>query len=348
MTIQRRALRVIVGAAMVSVSFGATMIPSPAHGVASDLQTTFATLRANAVWPVQGGVLDAITSTFGPRIKVSTSAYDWHRGIDIDAPEGTPVLSVLGGTFFGIRNYADGGSTVILKHEFPNPVSFQGRTLTSFYTYSMHLSTIESSLVAAAATNQTPVVAKGAQIGTVGHSGTAIDDHLHLEVRVGSPYSLEWQLQNPTSQYGANNFGFDPHVHPLLLVPPATTHGMGLTLRQTPTATRDGRVRFTADDDRPLLNRMTVTIVRKSDGRVMNSHTLDLNLRLGFDATTNAALDTPTTTKPYFSPLPFGTVSPYATELVIPKSWVGTFSGSKFRTTVTATDIWGNSTTLSW
>ncbi|MFM7718141.1 MAG: M23 family metallopeptidase, partial [Actinomycetota bacterium] len=321
---------------------------TPAAGASNDLPTVFASLRASAVWPVQGGTADAITSTFGPRIKLSTGAYDWHRGIDLDAPEGTPVLAMLGGTLFGIREYADGGTTVILRHGFPSPVAFQGRSLTAFYTFSMHLSTIEPSLVTAAAANQHPAVAAGAVIGTVGHSGTAVDDHLHLELRVGTPYSLEWQLANPTSQYGADAFGFDPHVHPMYLVPPAAAHGMALSLTQSPTSKRDGRVRFSADDDRPLLDRIAVAIVRRSDGRTMASHVLDLDERLGFDATSTAGLDTPTTSKPYFSPSPFGTASPYVTDLVIPKGWVGSFSGSKFRTTVTATDVWGNAVTLSW
>lgn len=340
--------RRFIGSVTTALALTAATLSSPAAGAANDLPTVFAALRTTAVWPVQGGTLDAITSTFGPRIKVSSGGYDWHRGIDIDAPEGTPVLAVLGGTFFGIRDYPDGGTTVILKHEFPYSVNFQGKSLRSFYTYSMHLSTIEPSLVAAAAANLRPVVAKGAVIGTVGHSGSAVDDHLHLEIRVGSPYSLEWQLANPTSQYGANNFGFDPHVHPMFLVPPVSTHGMGLALRTTPTGTRNGVVRFSADDDRPLLDRILVTILRKSDGRTMASHTLDLSLRTGFDPSSTASLDTPTTSKPYFSPLPFGTASPYVTDLVIPRTWVGSLSGSKFRTTVTATDIWGRTTTLSW
>lgn len=320
----------------------------PATASANDLPTVFAILRSSAVWPVQGGPLDAITSTFGPRIKVSSGSYDWHRGIDMDAPEGTPVRASLPGTLFGVRTYADGGLTVILRHQFPHTVTFQGRSIQSFYTFSMHLSTVEPALLAAAEANLQPAVAAGAVIGTVGHSGSAVDDHLHFEVRVGSPYSLEWQLANPTSVYGANAFGFDPHVHPMFLVPPIAAHGMSLTVTQTPSSRRDGKVRFSADDDRPLLDRITVTILRKSDGRTMASHVLDLDERLGFDATSTAALDTPTVTKPYFSPIRFGTATPYVTDLIIPRTWVGSMSGSKYRSTVTATDIWGNTTSVTW
>lgn len=319
----------------------------PVLAQVNGLTAAFTALRVNASWPVAGGAFDAITSTFGPRIKASTDGYDWHRGIDIDAPEGTPVLATLDGTCFGIRTYADGGLTVILRHSFPSPVSYAGRTLNYFYTYHMHLSSVDADLEAAAAAGQSPAVLRGTVIGNVGHSGTALDDHLHWEVRAGAPYSLEWQLENPTSQYGANNFGFDPHVHPLFLTVPFANHGMALAVTRKPGKT-DGAVRFSGNDDQPLLNRVFVQIKRRSDNRIMASHTLDLNERVGFNATTTAALDTADKTRPYFSPVPFGTASPYVTDIIIPKVFVGGLYGNKYLTTVVVYDIWGRSTQLSW
>lgn len=313
----------------------------------TDLTTAFASLRANTLWPVQGGTFDAMTSTFGPRIKVSTGTYDWHRGIDLDVLEGTPVRAPLDGTFFGIRNYVDGGLTVILRHTFPTPVVHQGRTLTYYYTFYMHLSSVDPALQQAEAAGQTPAVPKGYVIGAGGHSGSAVDDHLHWELRVGTPYSLEWQLQNPTSQYGFNNFGFDPHVHPMLLTVPYTAHGMGLSILRKPGRTT-GTIRFSANDDQPLLNRVLVQIKRRSDNRIMATHTLDFNLRTGYDATSTPALDTPNTSKPYMSPLPFGTASPYVTDIMIPPTFVGAYYGTKFLTTVLVHDIWGRSTQISW
>lgn len=313
------------------------------------LTTAFQTLRSTAIWPVTGTTFNEIESAFGPRIKVSTSGYDWHRGIDIDAPEFTPVVAPMDGTLFDIKNYTDGGLTVILKHTFPDPVVFAGKTLTSYYTFYMHLSSVDPSLQAAATAGSTPAVSKGFQIGKVGHSGTAVGDHLHWEIRVGTPYSLEWQLANPTSQYGANNFGFDPHVNPMLLTIPTTTNTLGASLTTKPTSSIDGRVRITTDDEQTLFNRVQVTIVNKSTKLTVASHTLDLNERLGFNATTNALLDTPDKTKPYIAPISFGTsATVWATDLVIPKSWVGSRSGTKFLTTVTLTDIWGRTKTISW
>ncbi|MFM2105737.1 MAG: hypothetical protein RL338_769 [Chloroflexota bacterium] len=315
---------------------------------ASDASNAFIAIRATTVWPVAGGTRDAITSTFGPRIKVSSGGYDWHRGIDLHAVEGTPIVAPTDGTLFGIRDYPDGGLTVILRHRFASPTLFKGKLLTDYYTFYMHLSAIAPDLVAAAASGATPDVPRGTTIGAAGHTGSAVDDHLHLELRLGTPYSLEWQLANPTSRYGANAFGFDPHVHPLLLFAPSGAHGMSLSLARAVSKTADGRVTFSANDDEPLLDRLTVEIRRRSDGRLMASHLLDLDERLGFDPTSTAALDTPDTTRPYLAPLPFGTRSPYQTELVIPRSWAASWTGTKFRTTVVATDIWDRTTSVAW
>jgi murein DD-endopeptidase MepM/ murein hydrolase activator NlpD len=313
------------------------------------LTSAFQSLRSSAIWPVSGTTFNEIESTFGPRIKVSTGSYDWHRGIDIDAPEFTPVVAPIAGTLFGINTYTDGGLTVILKHTFPEPVLFAGKTLTSFYTFYMHLSSVDPTLQSAANANQNPSVPQGFQIGKVGHSGTAVGDHLHWELRVGTPYSLEWQLANPTSQYGSNNYGFDPHVHPMLLTNPTATNTLAASLVTKPTSSIDGRLRITTDDEQPLFNRVSISIVNKSTKLTVASHTLDLNERIGFDATTNSRLDTPNKTKPYFAPMSFGiSASSWSTDLMIPKTWVGKSFGTKFLTTVTLTDIWGRTKTLSW
>jgi murein DD-endopeptidase MepM/ murein hydrolase activator NlpD len=323
--------------------------PTFSAAASDSITTAFQSLNTNAMWPVSGTTFNEVESTFGPRIKVSTSAYDWHRGIDIDAPEGTPVLSPVAGTLFDVKNYVDGGLTVILKHAFTNPVSFAGKTLTHYYTYYMHLSSVDPILQAAADSGQTPSVPQGFQIGTVGHSGTAVGDHLHWELRVGTPYSLEWQLANPTSQYGANNFGFDPHVHPMLLTVPTATNTLAASVTTKPTNKIDGRVRISTDDEQPLFNRVQVRVVKKSTNTAVANHVLDLNERLGFNATTNVLLDTPDKTKPYFAPTSFGTSSAtWGTDVVIPKTWIGSNFGTKFQTIVTVTDIWGRTKTISW
>lgn len=313
----------------------------------TSVTAAFQTIRTTSIWPASGTTFDAVESTFGPRIKASSGAYDWHRGIDIDALEGTPVVAVQPATLFDITTYVDGGLTVILKHTFPTPIAYKGQTLNNYYTFHMHLSAVEAGLLAAFNLGQRPVVAAGATIGFLGHSGTAIGDHLHFELRVGGPYSLEWQLAHPTSQYAV--FGFDPHMHPLLLLNPwAPSATMSLTLTTKPTSKIDGKVLFSVIDDQPLLNRVEFKIVLKSNNSVVKSHVLDFNERLGFNATSTAALDTQDKTKPYIAPISFGTSSTFTTDIIIPKGYVGAASGTKYLTTVTCYDIWGNVTVKSW
>lgn len=88
---------------------------------AATLSDVFPSLHGASVWPVANSTHDDIESTFGPRIKPSTDAYDWHRGIDIDAPLGAPVLAATSGTLWNVTEYDDGGTTVVLKHTLPTP-----------------------------------------------------------------------------------------------------------------------------------------------------------------------------------------------------------------------------------
>jgi murein DD-endopeptidase MepM/ murein hydrolase activator NlpD len=318
----------------------------PAAADSNDLRATFQTIRATTVWPIAGTTFDQIESTFGPRLKPSTDLYDWHRGIDIDAPEGTPVLAVTDGVLWDVKTYPEGGLTVILRHPFPSPVPYAGLSLQWYYTFYMHLSSVEDGLLTAADTGLHPSVPAGMQIGTVGHSGTAVGAHLHLELRVGTWCSLEYQLANPT--FSCAGFGFDPHMHPLWLFMPVASN-MSVSLLKEPTAKTDGQIRFSASDDQPLLNQVTFKVVERATGKVVRLHVLDFNERGGYDATTNEALDTIDPSRPYISPLPFGLSSSlFTTDVIVPKTFVGRYSGRKYLSTLTAVDIWGKSTSTQW
>lgn len=342
----RRTILTGIGAAAIVVA--ALPAALPARGAETGLPAAFTAIRSGALWPVEGGTRDAITSTFGPRIKASTDGYDWHRGLDLHLAVGTPIVAPVDGTLFAVRTYADGGLSVVLRHRFPSPVLFGGRLVEDYFTYYMHLHTVAADLVAADAAGETPAVPRGRRIGTGGESGSTVSPHLHWELRVGTPYSLEWQLANPGSRWGATAFGFDPHVHPMLLAVPAAKHLMALRVVTKPAASADGLVRLTTDDDQPLPDRFVVRIVRRADNAVVATHTLDLDERTGFDPRSTAALDTPDTSRPYLAPVPFGSASPYVQQLVLPRAWVGARTGSAYRTTVTVTDIWGRSVSLSW
>lgn len=104
-------------------------------------------------WPARGRV----SSTFGPRGNAH------HDGIDIAAPEGTPVRAALDGTvvYTGVlRGY---GKVVILAH---------GDGLTTVYAHN------SKNLV-----KQGARVSRGAVIASVGRTGRTTGPNLHFEVR---------------------------------------------------------------------------------------------------------------------------------------------------------------------
>jgi RHS repeat-associated protein len=94
-----------------------------------------------------------------------------HSGIDIEAPSGTPVVSVADGVVVDIRPNPSTtyGNQVVVKHA------------DGSYTQYAHLQDIT-------VTPGNPVNS-GEQIGTVGRTGNTPrqgDSHLHLERRIGS------------------------------------------------------------------------------------------------------------------------------------------------------------------
>ncbi len=104
-------------------------------------------------WPAHG----TVSSTFGPRGNAH------HDGIDIAAPEGTPVRAALDGTvvYTGVlRGY---GKVVILAHR---------DGLTTVYAHN------SKNLV-----KQGARVARGAVIAFVGRTGRTTGPNLHFEVR---------------------------------------------------------------------------------------------------------------------------------------------------------------------
>lgn len=107
-------------------------------------------------WPVKG----VVHSRFGPR------GGSRHDGIDIGAPEGTPIFAAADGEviYAGVqRGY---GNLVILRHE---------GGLVTIYAHN------RENLV-----REGERVRKGQKIATVGRTGRATGPHLHFEVRRGT------------------------------------------------------------------------------------------------------------------------------------------------------------------
>jgi murein DD-endopeptidase MepM/ murein hydrolase activator NlpD len=107
-------------------------------------------------WPVRG----VLFSSFGPR------ARDQHDGIDLAAPEGTPVLAAASGTVLFAGEKRGYGKIVLVAH--------RGDVVTVYAHNSENLA------------RPGDQVHEGAAIARVGHTGNATGPHLHFEVRVAS------------------------------------------------------------------------------------------------------------------------------------------------------------------
>lgn len=109
-------------------------------------------------WPTRG----TLTSKFGSRWG------GFHAGIDIGAPQGTPIYAADGGTVTMAGRYYGYGNLVIINHK------------NGYSTYYGHCSAIY--------VKEGQSVTKGQSIAAVGHTGDAYGNHVHFEVRVnGKP-----------------------------------------------------------------------------------------------------------------------------------------------------------------
>ncbi|MBM4264827.1 MAG: M23 family metallopeptidase [Deltaproteobacteria bacterium] len=109
--------------------------------------------RDRFLWPVGG----TINSGFGPR------GSSFHDGIDIAAPEGTPIRAIERGEVIFSDQLKGYGNIVIVRH---------AEGLVSVYAHN------EVNLV-----RQGQTVARGEMIGRVGSTGRVTGPHLHFEIR---------------------------------------------------------------------------------------------------------------------------------------------------------------------
>ncbi len=106
------------------------------------------------------------SSTFGQRRVFNGQSRSPHNGMDIPAPEGSPVVAAGEASVLDIGDYFFSGNTVMLDH---------GGGFLSLYA---HLSAVDVVLQ--------DRVAAGARIGRVGATGRVTGPHLHFSVYLNS------------------------------------------------------------------------------------------------------------------------------------------------------------------
>lgn len=108
------------------------------------------------LWPVRG----VIFSTFGHR------GDEHHDGVDLAAPEGTPIVAAADGTVLFVGEQRGYGDIVIVEHP---------GDLVTVYAHNRE-NLVETG----------EHVQRGQTIAKVGRTGNATGPHVHFEVRVGT------------------------------------------------------------------------------------------------------------------------------------------------------------------
>lgn len=129
--------------------------------------------------PFKDGVPITIMSKFGTRIDPINHTSDFHSGIDLDAPDGSEVVSIGDGEVVKVAlNNGTLGNSVYVKHNVHNVV---------YYSVYAHL------------LNNSIVVSEGQQVkvkqklAIIGNSGRVTGTHLHLSLMTPE---LKWNQQN--------------------------------------------------------------------------------------------------------------------------------------------------------
>ena len=112
----------------------------------------------------QPPVVGPVTSPFGPRIHPVTETPDYHEGVDIAAPIGSPVRAPFAGAVVDIKTHPHLGHTLVMRHA------------GGYRSVYGHLGQINVAVGDS--------VAAGAVVAESGDSGRATGPHLHFGLYV--------------------------------------------------------------------------------------------------------------------------------------------------------------------
>lgn len=116
-----------------------------------------------------------VSSNFGYRINPVTNRYGFHGGLDLAAPEGTPIFAAFTGTVTKVDRSDARGNYIVLSH---------GSGLETMYCHC-------SEIVAQEGEN----IRNGEVIAKVGSTGQVTGPHLHWEVHMnGVRFDPAWIL----------------------------------------------------------------------------------------------------------------------------------------------------------
>jgi len=128
-----------------------------------------AKLPARSAGPLLPPVKSAcISSPFGPRVLPNRPlAGTYHYGVDLPAPEGSPVRAAAPGMVIRVQHKGPGGLEVLVQHD-------------GFVGIYSHLGMVAPALV-----EGRTVLAAGEKLGVVGATGVTYGMHVYFEMVLG-------------------------------------------------------------------------------------------------------------------------------------------------------------------
>lgn len=121
-------------------------------------------------WPAPS--YTRISDEYGNRIHPILGIQQFHNGLDMAAPGGSPILAAYSGTVVAATYSGSMGNYIMIDHG------------DSLYTIYMHASALYVS--------KGQEVSKGDKIAAVGSTGRSTGNHLHFSVRLNGNYVSPW------------------------------------------------------------------------------------------------------------------------------------------------------------